>query len=121
MANIQNSETEQLKSEIQFLKGRIDQMQRSTALGELVSTTTHEFNNVLMTIMNYAKMAMRHRDDATRDKAIDKIYTASQRAAKITNSVLAMARNRSTSFEPTNLSKLIDETMILLELSLIHI
>ena len=115
MANIQNSETEQLKSEIQFLKGRIDQMQRSTALGELVSTTTHEFNNVLMTIMNYAKMAMRHRDDATRDKAIDKIYTASQRAAKITNSVLAMARNRSTSFEPTNLSKLIDETMILLE------
>ena len=115
MTNRQPSEIEQLKSEIQFLKQRIDQMQRSTALGELVGTTTHEFNNVLMTIMNYAKMAMRHRDDATRDKAIDKIFNASQKAAKITNSVLAMARNRSTTFEPTNLNQLIDETMVLLE------
>lgn len=106
---------EQLTAENQTLRQRVDQMQRMTALGELVSTTTHEFNNVLMTIMNYAKMGMRHRDDATRDKALDKILNASQRAAKITNSVLAMARNRSTTFEPTNLQKLIDETMILLE------
>ena len=115
MTNSQQSDIQQLKSENQALRQRIDQMQRSTALGELVSTTTHEFNNVLMTIMNYAKMAMRHRDDETRDKAIDKIYNASQRAAKITNSVLAMARNRSNNFEPTDLKKLIDETMILLE------
>lgn len=106
---------EQLRADNQSLRQRVDQMQRMTALGELVSTTTHEFNNVLMTIMNYAKMGMRHRDDATRDKALDKILNASQRAAKITNSVLAMARNRSTTFEPTNLKKLIDETMILLE------
>ena len=60
-------------------------MQRMTALGELVSTTTHEFNNVLMTIINYAKMGVRHQDQATRDKAFDKINTAGMRAAKITN------------------------------------
>jgi signal transduction histidine kinase len=90
-------------------------MQRLTALGELVSTTTHEFNNVLMTIINYAKMGMRHQDSATRDKAFDKIHTASQRAAKITNSVLGMARNRSGQYEPTDLKKLIDQTMVLLE------
>ena len=109
------NELEILKAENQALRQKIDQMQRSTALGELVSTTTHEFNNVLMTIMNYAKMGMRHRDDATRDKSLDKILNASQRAAKITNSVLAMARNRSTTFEPTNLKHIIEETMILLE------
>ena len=44
-------------------------MQRLTALGELVSTTTHEFNNVLMTTLNYAKMGVRHKDDETRDKS----------------------------------------------------
>ena len=115
MTKDNHSEIEQLKIENQHLKQRIDQMQRSTALGELVGTTTHELNNVLMTILNYAKMAMRHRDDATRDKAIDKIYNASQRAAKITNTVLAMARNRSNSFEATNLNHLIEESMILLE------
>ena len=86
-----------------------------TALGELVSTTTHEFNNVLMTIMNYAKMGMRYDDKETRDKAFDKINQASNRAAKITNSVLGMARNRGESFEQTDLKRIIDETMVLLE------
>ena len=110
-----NAETQRLQSEIQQLRQQIDQMQRSTALGELVGTTTHEFNNALMTIMNYARMGMRHRDDETRDKALDKILKASQRAAKITNSVLAMARNRSNRFEPTDLKNLVEETMVLLE------
>lgn len=86
-----------------------------TALGELMSTTTHEFNNVLMTILNYARLGMRHKDEATRDKALDKIYNAAQRAAKITGSVLAMARNRSGSLEPTDLKRIVEDTLVLLE------
>ena len=115
MMDSQQTQLEQLVDENNLLKQRIDQMQRLTALGELVSTTTHEFNNVLMTIINYAKMGMRHRDDATRDKALDKIYNAAERANKITNSVLGMARNRSNQFETTDMVKLIEETMVLLE------
>ena len=115
MIDNQQEQLEQLAAENRLLKQRVDQMQRLTALGELVSTTTHEFNNVLMTILNYAKMGMRHRDDATRDKALDKIYTAAERANKITNSVLGMARNRSNQFETTDLVKLIEQTMVLLE------
>ena len=115
MIDSQQNQLEQLVAENTLLKQRVDQMQRLTALGELVSTTTHEFNNVLMTILNYAKMGMRHRDDATRDKALDKIYTAAERANKITNSVLGMARNRSNQFETTDMVKLIEQTMVLLE------
>ncbi len=115
MTDHQVNQLEQLVAENRLLKQRVDQMQRLTALGELVSTTTHEFNNVLMTILNYAKMGMRHRDDATRDKALDKIYTAAERANKITNSVLGMARNRSNQFETTDLAKLIEQTMVLME------
>ena len=107
--------TQELQDEITTLKQQVDQLQKMSALGELVSTTTHEFNNVLMTIMNYAKLGMRHDDKATRDKAFDKINTASNRAAKITNAVLGMARNRGNQFEQTDLAKLIDETMVLLE------
>ena len=90
-------------------------MQRMTALGELVSTTTHEFNNVLMTIINYARMGMRYEDKETRDKAFAKIDKAGQRASKITKAVLGMAGNRGDQFELTNLEKLIDESMVLLE------
>ncbi|MEK6248570.1 MAG: sensor histidine kinase, partial [Planctomycetales bacterium] len=97
-------ETPSLERQVAFLKQQLADAQRLTALGELVSTTTHEYNNVLMTIINYARLGIRNRDDATRDKALDKILTASERAAKITGTILAQARNRSESFEATDLA-----------------
>lgn len=104
-----------LEQQVEILKRQLAQAQKQTALGELVSTTTHEFNNVLMTIINYAKMGLRHNDPETRQKAFDKILTAANRAARITNGILGFARNRSSSFEPTDLVKLIDDTLLLLE------
>ena len=103
------------QDEIAGLRQQLAQAQKLTALGELMSTTTHEFNNVLMTILNYAKMGLRHKDEATRDKALDKIHTAAQRAAKITSTILAVARNRSGAFEPTNLVQIVEDTLVLLE------
>jgi signal transduction histidine kinase len=111
----QEAELKELRAQVAELTKRLDQSQRMTALGELVGTTTHEFNNVLMTIINYAKMGMRHDDKQTRDKAFDKINTAGMRAPKIPNAVLGMARTRSDHFEQTDLAGLIDETMVLLE------
>ena len=112
-----NGETRRsdLQEQIEILKQQLADSQKLTALGELVSTTTHEFNNILMTIINYAKLGMRHHDNATRQKAFEKILSAGNRAAKITNSVLGMARNRSTAQEPTDLAALIDNTLVLLE------
>jgi signal transduction histidine kinase len=103
------------QQQIEILKQQLAQSQRLTALGELVSTTTHEFNNVLMTVLNYAKMGMRHKDAATRDKCFEKILASANRAATITNTVLGMARNRTAAQEPTDLAKLIDDTLLLLE------
>jgi signal transduction histidine kinase len=104
-----------LQQQLIDLQQQLVDAQKLTALGELVSTTTHEFNNVLMTIMNYAKMGLRHDDKPTRDKALGKILAASERAAQITNAVLGMARNRSDEMLPTNLQKIIEESLVLLE------
>jgi signal transduction histidine kinase len=105
----------QLREQIEILKQQLSQAQRLTAVGELASTTTHEFNNVLTTIINYAKMGQRHKDAATRDKCLDKILSAGNRAAKITNTILGMARNRSSGMEPTDLTQLVEDTLLLLE------
>ena len=104
-----------LEQQIRLLEQRLTQAQKMTALGELVSTTTHEFNNVLTTIINYAKLGLRHQDDASRNKAFDKILVAAQRAAKLTNSILGYARNRSLGLEPTDLKKIVEDTVSLLE------
>ncbi|MGQ9575356.1 MAG: sensor histidine kinase [Thermoguttaceae bacterium] len=115
MATASNVDVRALQNQIEVLKRQLASAQRLTALGELVSTTTHEFNNVLTTIINYAKMGLRHKDDANRERCFDKILTAANRAAKITNGILGMARNRSAGQEPTDLRQLVEDTLLLLE------
>jgi signal transduction histidine kinase len=104
-----------LLEQVQLLKEQLAQAQKQTALGDLVSTTTHEFNNVLMTIINYAKLGLRHPEGETAVKSFEKILSAANRAARITNGILGFARNRSASFEPTDMVKVIDDTLLLLE------
>lgn len=115
MSNGQAAPEPALEEQIQLLKAQLAQAQKMTAIGELASSTAHEFNNVLMTIINYAKLGLRHQDQATREKAFDKILAAGNRATKITNSILGMARNRSGKQEPTDLRPIIEDTITLME------
>ena len=104
-----------LEEQLAALKKELVESQRLAALGELAGTTTHEFNNILMTVINYAKLGMRNKDEASRDKALSKILSAAQRAEKICNSVLGLARNRKQEFAPTDLAEIIQESLVLLE------
>lgn len=89
-------------------------LQAMATLGELTGTATHEFNNVLMTIMNYAKLGLRNQDAASREKALTKILEASQRASQISGTILAQARNRDDSPEPTDLAELVTDALVLM-------
>jgi signal transduction histidine kinase len=115
MSASESSRAPSLEEQVAILKEQLHQAQKLTALGELVSTTTHEFNNVLTTIINYAKMGQRHRDEETRDKAFEKILSAGLRAARITNGILGFARNRPQGMEPADLVKVIEDSLLLLE------
>ena len=107
------------QEKIELLEDELRRARRMAALGELVSTTTHEFNNVLTTIINYGKMGLRYKDEPSRDKAFTKILAAAGRAEKITNSVLGLARNRGHERIPTDLAKLVDQSLVLLERELL--
>ncbi len=113
-SNVQEQVAE-LERTIERLRNQLSQSQRLATIGELTSTTTHEFNNLLMTIMNYAKLGLRHKDEPTRDKALGKIMDASNRAAKVTQTILGLARNRTGEAEPTSLETIIRDTLVLLE------
>jgi signal transduction histidine kinase len=104
-----------LEKRLELAEEELRQSRKLAALGELVSTTTHEFNNILTTIINYAKLGLRHKDEASRDKALDKILGAAVRAEKITNGVLGLARSRTSDRAPVDLGKLVDGSLALLE------
>ena len=108
-------DSDSLQRKLEMVEAELRQARRMASLGELVSTTTHEFNNVLTTIINYAKLGMRHKDEPSRDKAFTKILAAANRAEKITNGVLGIARNRGHERVATDLAKLIDSSLVLLE------
>jgi signal transduction histidine kinase len=115
MSETTESDIQELQRRINWLEEQLMQAQRLTTLGELTSTTTHEFNNILMTIINYAKLGLRHKDEPSRSKAFDKILTAANKASKITNTILATAKNRAKGFEPTNFAALVTDALLLLE------
>ena len=108
------TEINELRNRIAILEEQLAQAQRLSTLGELTSTTAHEFNNILMTIINYAKLGMRHKDAASQAKSFEKILTAANRAAKITTTVLAAGKNRKK-LEPTDLVSLVQDALLLLE------
>ncbi len=97
------------------LQERLQRVERLAAVGELTSTTTHEFNNLLMTIINYAKMGLRYKDEPTREKAFTRILDAANRGAKITSTVLGLSRSSEGELEPTQLAQVIEDTLVLLE------
>ena len=109
------TDVQKLTEQVALLKEQLAQAQKQTALGELVGTTTHEFNNVLMTIINYAKLGLKNPTGETATKAFEKILTAANRCARITNGILGFARNRTATFEATDMVKVVDDTLMLLE------
>lgn len=106
---------EQLEAMVVALEEQLLQTQKLSSVGSLASSITHEFNNILTTVINYAKMGVRHKDEATRDKAFDRILSAGQRATKITTGMLAYARNTSDRQEPCELNRLLGDVMVLVQ------
>jgi signal transduction histidine kinase len=108
-------EVERLRGENDELRRQLLQSQKMSSVGALASSITHEFNNVLTTIINYAKMGLRHKDVGTREKAFDKILSAGQRASKITTGVLSYARAQGERRELSDLVSVVDDVLVLVE------
>src|SRR5438445_13516361 len=84
-------------TENDMLRKQLLQAQRLSSMGALALSVAHEFNNILTTVINYAKLGLRAQgDDAARTEALEKILKGSQRAAVIVSSMLGFARNNAT-------------------------
>jgi signal transduction histidine kinase len=102
-------------SETEALRLQLLQAQRLSSVGELASSIAHEFNNILTTIINSAKLGMRNPDPAEKQQAFDRIAKAGQRAAAIAGGMLGFARKSSTHRQNCDVSRLVEEVLVLTE------
>jgi signal transduction histidine kinase len=102
-------------SETEVLRQQLLQAQRLSSVGELASSIAHEFNNILTTIINSAKLAMKDQNPAERTKAFERIMRAGQRAAVITHGMLGFARKNASNRQRTDIVGLVEEVLVLTE------
>jgi signal transduction histidine kinase len=103
-------------TETDQLRQQLIQAQRLSSVGALASSVAHEFNNILTTIINYAKIGLKAEDDPqARTQALEKILKGSQRAASIISSMLGFARNNSSQREVTDIVHLVEDVLVLAE------
>lgn len=101
--------------ETDLLRRQLMQAQRLCSIGELASSMAHEFNNVLTTVINYARIGERATDLDAAHAACQKVLKSGQRAASVVQSMLGFARHQSEQREATDLTQLIDDVVTLTE------
>jgi PAS domain S-box-containing protein len=92
------------------------QAQKMDALGRLAGGIAHDFNNLLTAIMGYASLLTRSlgRQGAAADDA-EEILKASQRAALLTQQLLAFSRRQVVQMKPVALNDLVHDMQRMLE------
>lgn len=96
-------------------KPQLEQLERLASLGAVASSVAHEFNNILTSILNHAKLGMRGTDAESMQQSFEKILKSSRRAAKITTGMLALSRNRTARMEPTDVVAIVEEVLAVVE------
>jgi PAS domain S-box-containing protein len=90
------------------LEGQLLQAQKMKAVGQLAGGIAHDFNNILTAIIGFGNLLQKEvsKDDLL-NNYITKILSSAQKAANLTQSLLAFSREQIISPKPVNLNEII--------------
>jgi PAS domain S-box-containing protein len=103
------------EEERRLLEAQIQHMQKLESLGILAGGIAHDFNNLLMGILGNAGLARLDLPEGPLLERISQIETAAQRAAELTNQLLAYAGKARFEVAAVDLADLVREMTHLLE------
>ncbi|MDP8214723.1 MAG: ATP-binding protein [Candidatus Euphemobacter frigidus] len=91
------------------------QAEKFAAIGQLLTSITHEINNKLAPILGYAELLQMQELDDESQKMLKVIEDATLGSKEIINSLLAFARPRELSKSYQNINRILDQTLELLD------
>ena len=104
----------QLEDSEQKVKDLEEQLifaQKLATMGTMSCLVAHEFNNLLMPIINYAELALKHPDDEKLiKKTLEKTVKQGTQAGHIIESILGMTRAESQESHDVNLKNVVEES-----------
>ena len=103
-------------TEVRRLQERLLQSQKLEAIGRLAGGVAHDFNNLLMVITSYTEMLQSRlaSDDQARTDT-QQVLKAADRAASLTQQMLAFSRKQMLSPKILDLNSVVDETAKMLK------
>jgi signal transduction histidine kinase len=118
---LSNSLTEklgQLQQQLESLRTQLTESQRLATIGTISAVIAHEFNNLLTPIVSYSQYALQSAQSENPDmelikKALSKSFQSADKAGKICQSMLGLARGQSI-FGEVPVQKLVDETLLVM-------
>lgn len=91
-----------------LLKSQLHHAQKLDSIGQLAGGIAHEFNNILAAILGYAGiLEKRLGNDSPNLMAVQRIISASEKAASLTHSMLTFSRKQIVALQPIELNSFI--------------
>lgn len=103
-------------SKEQALEQQLRQAQKMEAIGQLAGGVAHDFNNILTALMGYGNLLkMKMREDDPSRLYVDQILRSSEKAASLTQNLLAFSRKQMIKLEPFEINAIIKDARRLLK------
>ena len=92
------------------LEAQLRQSQKMEAVGQIAGGIAHDFNNILTAIIGYASITqMKMREDDPLRHNVDQVLVSAERAANLTQGLLAFSRKQISNPTLVNLNELIEK------------
>jgi len=93
-----------------LLEERLRQAQKMEAVGRLAGGVAHDFNNILTAVMGHSNLLLQHLpSDSPYRKKVDQILQGADKAARLTQQLLAFGRKQVLDVKVVDLNEVITE------------